>query len=178
MPVITSTAAAWPRSLQSTLAAGGLSFARKTISAAKNMISEASSFGIMPALGADSVPNGRSPLIAKMRMPKAMNTPPTMWSAFSIAARSALHLADRLHRRLYPLRVDIPEFGEVGLIEVGHFVADVVDRRLELLGGDGFARFGAHAIDDRRRRALGREKANPQGELDVVAKLFQRRHVG
>src|SRR5690348_10287380 len=159
---MTMTSPAWPRSLQSMLAAGGLSFTRRRISPAKSIIRVASSLGIMPALGADSVPNGRSPLIAKTRMPKAMNTPPTMWSAFSIAAWSALHLPDRLHRRLDALGVGIPEPGEVRLIEIRHFVADVVDRGLELIGRHYLACFGAHPINDRRGRALGREEAHPK----------------
>jgi hypothetical protein len=33
-------------------------------------------FGIMPAPGADSVPNGRSPLTAKISAPSAMKAAP------------------------------------------------------------------------------------------------------
>jgi hypothetical protein len=36
----------------------------------------AMSFGIMPAPGAESVPNGRSPLMANTPIPSAMKAPP------------------------------------------------------------------------------------------------------
>ncbi len=44
------------------------------------MSSPATSFGIMPAPGNDSVPTGRSPLSANTKRPKAAKTPPAMWS--------------------------------------------------------------------------------------------------
>ena len=39
-------------------------------------MSAAITFGIIPAPGADSVPNGRSPLEAMITTPSAMNTAP------------------------------------------------------------------------------------------------------
>ncbi len=48
----------------------------RTMIAPNAIIRPSTSFGIMPAPGEASVPNGRSPLMAKTSAPAAMNAPP------------------------------------------------------------------------------------------------------
>jgi hypothetical protein len=43
---------------------------------ANSIINAVTAFGIMPAPGADRLPKGSSPLIAKTTMPSAMNVAP------------------------------------------------------------------------------------------------------
>ena len=81
-------------------------------------------------------------------------------------------LADRAHGILDALGVGLPEPLELRRIEVGDILAQVLDGGLELLGDDGLLHFGPQLVDDRRRRALGREQPDPQIELDVVAVVF------
>ena len=101
----------------------------------------------MPAPGEASVPNGRSPLSAKTSSAGGdEHAAGDMISAEDHAlagtlrrpgVRSSSHLADRLDGGLDALGVLVPELGEVGLVEIGDDVADVVDRLLELLGVGG-----------------------------------------
>src|SRR5688500_12961957 len=99
------------------LANGGLDAAPRTTSPANSIIRPVISFGIMPAPGADSRPNGRSPLIAKTPMPSATNAAPATWSARSRLL--ALDLADLPHGILHALGVGVPECLELRLVEVG-----------------------------------------------------------
>ena len=78
--VIATIRAACGRSSHRTVAKGALSFARRMSSRPNKITSPATSFGIMPAPGNDSVPTGKSPLSANTKRPKATKTPPAMWS--------------------------------------------------------------------------------------------------
>ena len=57
-------------------ASGALSPARPTSKRPNTIINPATSFGIMPAPGNDSVPTGRSPLSASTPIPSATKTLP------------------------------------------------------------------------------------------------------
>src|SRR5947209_10425454 len=70
---------------------------------------------------------------------------------------SALHLADRLHRSLDALGVRIPECLEFRLIQIGDDIADVCDRRPELIAVDDLLGFCTQPRDHRIGRAFRRE---------------------
>ena len=74
--VISTTSSACQRSLQSISARRWLLWAVTKIATANAIISPAISFGIMPAPGAEMVPNGRSPLSANTSTPSAMKKRP------------------------------------------------------------------------------------------------------
>src|SRR5262245_15291534 len=96
----------------------------------------------------------------------------------SLTAPDASNLTDRSHRVFHALGVLIPKLGKLRLILIGEHVADVVDRLGELLGGRGFLGLLAQPADDRIGRTLGSKQADPQGEFDVQAELFQGWYLG
>ncbi len=71
------------------------------------------------------------------------------------SVRPSSDLADCLDRGFDALGVFIPEFGEVGLIEIGDDVAEVVDRLLERLGLDRLLAVLAQLLDDGSGVPLG-----------------------
>src|SRR5262245_33435007 len=91
---------------------------------------------------------------------------------------SAVRLADLAHSFLDPLGISVPERLERGLVEIGDVLAEIFHRLIERVGGGGLLGDFAQPGDDRLWRALGREHADPQIELDVVAELLHGRHLG
>src|SRR5215475_9699730 len=77
-------------------------------------------------------------------------------------------LADRNHRLVGSLAVDVPELLEIGPVKVGQLLADIGQRRLELIGLRNLADRRAQCGDDWVRRALRREDPDPQIIFDVV----------
>ena len=110
--------------------------------APKAISSPSTSFGIMPAPGEASVPNGRSPLSAKTSSASddehaagdmiPANDHDADRNALRPGVRSSSHLADCVNGGLDALGVLVPELGEFGLVEIGDVVADILDRLLEL----------------------------------------------
>ena len=109
-------------------ASGGLSPARTIRQRPNAIIKPATSFGIMPAPGDDSVPNGRSPLTANTTTPTATKTPPATWSVRRITsdrprvlARAGAVIPSTLpigaDGGLDALGVGVPEGLELGLVE-------------------------------------------------------------
>src|SRR4029077_2708215 len=84
-----------------------------------------------------------------------------------------LHSSDRLHRSLDALCVRIPESLELRLVQIGDDIADVRDRCLELFAVGDLLRLHTHPRDHWIGRALRREQADPDRELDVVAELLE-----
>src|SRR5215468_1803243 len=175
-----STRTAWGRSLQPMSENGALAPPRAIRVAPSRIIRAQMSFGIMPAPGNASVPNGRSPLTASTASAAAMAALPAIWSARGVMVSqmtSPFDPSDRMDRVLDPLGIGVPEGTELCLIEVLDILADVRHQLLE---------FGRHHCGplevadlghDGLRRALGREQADPQVELKIVAELFHGRHV-
>src|SRR5262249_31979836 len=205
--VIATTRAACGRSPQATVATGALSPARRIRSNPNRMRKPATSLGIMPAPGNDSVPNGKSPLSAKTSAPKATKVPPTMWSVRRVTLSSSppagrarsqrssrrsivvrrsraaqsrpsspLDLADRTDRRFDALAIGLAECREFWLIHVSEFLAEIGERRLELLAVCRLVHCRAQISDDLRRGCLGGEHADPEIVFDVVAEILHGRH--
>src|SRR5215467_9459865 len=180
-----STRIAWGRSLQPTSENGVLAPPRTRRIAPNRIIRAQMSFGIMPAPGNASVPNGRSPLTASTASAAAMAAPPATWSARKVmVAQMTLSLdpSDRVDSILDPLGIGVPESAELGLIEVLDVLADIRHQFLE---------FGRHHCGpcevanlghDGLRRALGSEQPDPQVELEIVAEFlhgwYVRQRVG
>src|SRR6516165_7728463 len=76
-----STRTAWGRSLQPMSENGTLAPPRSRRIAPNRIITVQASFGIIPAPGNASVPNGKSLLTASTASAAAMAAPPAMWSA-------------------------------------------------------------------------------------------------
>src|SRR5262245_38793993 len=76
--------------------------------------------------------------------------------------RLSLNLTDRIDGVVSALAVDVPEFLEIGTIEISELLAGIGKRGHELVGMrrllDGIAQ-GQH---DRLRRSLRREDSDPQ----------------
>src|SRR5215468_4054156 len=95
-----STRTAWGRSLQPMSENGALAPPRAIRVAPSRIIRAQTSFGIMPAPGNASVPNGRSPLTASTASAAAMAAPPAIWSVRNVISLSAFLRA--LHSPLRP----------------------------------------------------------------------------
>ena len=76
MALMMTTRSAWLRSLQSISANGWLAPAPNSSETPNTIISTSRIFGIMPAPGADRLPNGRSPESANTMMPNTTKAAP------------------------------------------------------------------------------------------------------
>src|SRR5438552_3688387 len=131
-----TTRTACGRSPQATAAKGGLSPARSSRIRPNAIIRPMTIFGSMPAPGEASVPNGKSPLTARMSAPATTNAPPATWSLRRVMGcprlpvdrgrLSVSHLADLVHGVFHACRVGIPEGLELGLIEIGDVLAEIL----------------------------------------------------
>src|SRR6187399_2208809 len=137
---MTTTWSAWPPSLQSISAKGWL-FAAPRISARPNSnINPMTSFGIMPAPGADRLPNGRSPLNANTARPNRTKAAPATWSDLNVTNGTgwissdcrgpSSHLADLTDRFLGTLDVLVPEFRELRRREIARLQATLASGSL------------------------------------------------
>src|SRR5712691_11589487 len=93
-------------------------------------------------------------------------TPGALMPVAPANAASSLHLADAAHRVFDALGVGVPERLELGLIEIGNVLAEIFHGLLEFVVRRGLFRNITHRRDDRSRRALGREQADPEIEFD------------
>src|SRR5215471_21490287 len=114
---------------------------------------------------------------------KKMTREAAQWKALRRARRELclreLSLpADRDHRFVGSLAVDVPEFLEIRPVEVGELLTGVGERGLELIRLHRLADGGAQRPHDLLRRAFRREYPDPKIVFDVEAELLERRHVG
>src|ERR1043165_5970938 len=171
------------------MSAKGWLFAAPRISARPNSnINPVTSFGIMPAPGADRLPNGRSPLNANTARPNRMNAAPATWSDLNVTngtgamssqdRRPLSHLADLTDRFLGPLDVLVPEFRERGRREIARLKPDVGERLVELRAGRSLVDRRSERREDRSRGVLRRKQTDPEIVSHVVAEFLHRRHIG
>src|SRR6266436_5210840 len=85
--------------------------------------------------------------------------------------------ADRDHRFVGSLAVDVPELLEIGPVEIGELLPDIGERGHELIRLRRLADGGAQRRHDLRRRAFRREYPDPKIVFDVEAELLERRHI-
>src|SRR5260370_1166132 len=129
------------------------------------IISPISSFGIMPAPGADNDPNGRSPASRKTMMPKITNAAPATWTVRRIircsqqtSRKRSSHLPNLTDRVLGAPNVFVPELRELCRRQIAWLKTDIGERSVELRAGGGLVDGGDQRRDDRGRRALGGEQ--------------------
>src|SRR5215831_941987 len=94
------------------------------------------------------------------------------------AARKLSLPADRNHRLVGSLAVEVPEFLEIRPVEVSRLLTGIDESGFELLGLHRLADGRPQRRHDLRRRASWREYPDPKIVFHVEPELLEHRHIG